>query len=412
MGFRPENMSSQAQTYAPEAEGLADIDDGAGATRKELTVLTADAHPAFANVLFSLKEKLGDRSPDAREIVVTMADVLDIGRGHVSMAVQQDDQAAGVLLRPMYPAAEAPGSKDGTDFIILCIYRVTEKTEPNLQRTLQQFVGNVPPTHAPKFCQYPTAEVKRLVRVLDANAKKFESNMRSSAVWREWFMQWAKKIAADAQLPDTSYGFVQSYVTTSDFAKIAADSRSQGACGHCGQANAKNRCKRCGIVFYCSLECQKSSWKEHKLVCKSTKDKLEQGHIVTADVTIAPPGMEGMFLKTMNLNAPLSQLGNRAASSKTAGQTPMSRADGEMIIVKVQVAMNPHTPMMVYDHKKNIEFLLHPGNSSADDCERIFNLIRTKGEAGGRKGYFNCEVQAGGTKVLLHVDKLLPLQNW
>jgi len=406
MGFRPENMASQ--TSAPEAESLADIADGAGATRKEVTVFAAGhAKAAFANVLFSLKEKFGDRSPDAREIVVVMADTLDIGRGHLSMAVQQDDQAAGVLLRPMYPAAEAPGSNDGTDLIILCIYRVTEKTEPNLQRTLQQFVGN---THDPKISQYPTAEVQRLVRVLDANAKKFESNMRSSAVWREWFPQWAKKIARDAKLPTGD--FVQSFITTSDFAKITADSRSQGACGHCGEANAKKRCERCCVVFYCSRECQKSAWKNHKLVCKSTNDKLEEGHIVTADVTIAPPGMEGMFFKSMNLNAPLSRSVNGAASSKIAGQTTMSRADGEVSIVKVQVAMDPRTPMMVYDRKKNIEFMLHPGNSSANGCERIFNLIRTKGEAGGRKGYFNCEVQAGGTKVLLHVDKLLPLQNW
>ena len=414
MGFRPENISSQAQTGAPEAEGLADMADGAGATRKELTVLATDAKAAFANVLFSIKEKLGDRSPDAREIVVGMADVLDIGRGHVSMAVQQDDQAAGVLLRPMYPAATAPsapgaGSKGGTDFIILCIYRATEKTEPNLQRTLQQFIGN---THDPKILQYPTAEVKRLVRVLDANAAKFESNMQSSPVWREWFKQWAKKIAADAQLPDTSYGFVQSYVTTSDFAQIAAASRSQGACGHCGKAKARNRCERCGLVFYCSRECQKSAWKEHKLVCKSAKDKLEGGDIVTADVTIAPPGVEGMFFTTMNLNAPMSRSDSRADSPMIAGQTTTSRADGEVSIVKVQVAMDPHTPMLVYDRKKNINFQLHPGNASADGCERIFNLIRRKGEAGGRKGYLNCEVQAEGTKVLLHVDQLLPLQNW
>ena len=54
MGFRPENISSQAQTGAPEAEGLADMADGAGATRKELTVLATDAKAAFANVLFSL----------------------------------------------------------------------------------------------------------------------------------------------------------------------------------------------------------------------------------------------------------------------------------------------------------------------------------------------------------------------
>ena len=147
-------------------------------------------------------------------------------------------------------------------------------------------------------------------------------------------------------------------------------------------------------------------------MCKSASDKLEQGQIVTADVTVAPPGTQGMFIKNINLNTPLSKSGNAAASSKIAGQTTMSRADGEVSIVKVQVASHPDTPMMVYDRKKKIEFFLHPCNSSANGSERIFNLIRAEGAADGRKGYFNCEVQAGGTKVLLHVDKLLPPQNW
>lgn len=147
-------------------------------------------------------------------------------------------------------------------------------------------------------------------------------------------------------------------------------------------------------------------------MCKSASEKLEQGDMVTVDVTVAPPGMEGMSSYTMNLNAPLARSGNAASSSKIAGQTSTSRADGEVSIVKIQVAERPNTPMLVYDRKKSIEFHLHPGNSSAEDCNRIFNLIRTKGEACGRKGYFSCQVQAGGTKVLLHVDKLLPLQNW
>jgi len=73
-------------------------------------------------------------------------------------------------------------------------------------------------------------------------------------------------------------------------------------------------------------------------------------------------------------------------------ETTISRADGDVSIVKIQIADNANTPMMVYDRKKNIEFLLHPGNSSAQGCQKIFQLIRTKGEAGGRKGYFNCQV--------------------
>ena len=317
MGFKPDNITVHTQTSPLEAEDA--IADEAGTTKKEMTVLKGKAKAAFANQLFSLKEKFGDRTPDAREIVVLMADTLDTGGGHVSMAVQQDDQTAGVLLRPMYPAAEAPGSKDGKELIILCIYRATMKSERNLQRTIQAFVGN---THDPKISQYPAEEVKRLLSVLDANAKKFESNMRSSEVWRKWFLKWADKVAADGQLTlpralptvDNANGFVQSFVTTSDFAKVASECRSRGTCGHCGKTAAKQRCDRCGLVFYCSRECQKSAWPEHKLVCKSASDKLEHGDIVTADVTIPPPGMAGMMFKSLNLNAPVSKISSGSSS--------------------------------------------------------------------------------------------------
>lgn len=37
-------------------------------------------------------------------------------------------------------------------------------------------------------------------------------------------------------------------------------------CGGCG-GEAKNKCARCGTVYYCSKECQKNHWKTHKITC-------------------------------------------------------------------------------------------------------------------------------------------------
>ena len=37
----------------------------------------------------------------------------------------------------------------------------------------------------------------------------------------------------------------------------------------CSKEGTK-KCSRCHTVYYCSLECQKSHWKHHKLVCKSS----------------------------------------------------------------------------------------------------------------------------------------------
>lgn len=44
-------------------------------------------------------------------------------------------------------------------------------------------------------------------------------------------------------------------------------------CDQCGQYNLKNRlCSRCGLAAYCSVECQKADWSNHKAFCK-TKPK-------------------------------------------------------------------------------------------------------------------------------------------
>ena len=174
-GPRPSAHVAQAQTPSdgPAAEGA-----------QELKCFSDDAHRAFATSMFSPKEKDGERPADAREIVVRMAETLDKHQGQGGVAVQQADGQAGVLLRPMFPAAEAPGSKGGCDdLIMLCIYRPATRADPELERTLGTMTAR---GVKPDICEYPTAEVQRLVRVLDANADKFEFSMRDSAEWREW----------------------------------------------------------------------------------------------------------------------------------------------------------------------------------------------------------------------------------
>jgi hypothetical protein len=43
------------------------------------------------------------------------------------------------------------------------------------------------------------------------------------------------------------------------------------ACGHCGKVQSENMnmaCSRFKAVYYCSKECQRASWKTHKMKCK------------------------------------------------------------------------------------------------------------------------------------------------
>jgi hypothetical protein len=396
MTFKPENISSE------EPDAISSKEASAGC---EIKVVPDDLKNACANAMYSLQEKFGERAEDAREIVIHMADTLDKFKGHGSLAAQQDDQQAGVLLRPMYPAAEAPCSKDGKEIIILCIYRATPRSEPNLQRTMNQFVGN----SKLKVLGFPADAVKQFVSVLDANADKLDSNLRSSQAWRDWFLQWAKSPhqSTSAALPDLSYGFTQSYISTRDFAS-ARDSGPKGthsSCDHCSQGNAKNRCTRCGQVFYCSKDCQQAAWPRHQTVCKSGSEKLESGDIVTADVTVAPEGMQGFSLAGFNLHKPVAKM-TMGAVKKIGAST--SRKEGDVCVIKIQIGGTLGTPMMVYDHKRMIEFMLHPANASEGGCGKIFHLIREKGEAGGRKGYFNCQVTNCSLNPLMTCQHLHP----
>lgn len=41
-------------------------------------------------------------------------------------------------------------------------------------------------------------------------------------------------------------------------------------CNNCSKEDAKLRCSRCKLVYYCSPECQKLDWKKHKSICMKT----------------------------------------------------------------------------------------------------------------------------------------------
>ena len=48
-----------------------------------------------------------------------------------------------------------------------------------------------------------------------------------------------------------------------------------GACAKCGAAGAKKVCSRCKGVCYCSRDCQKADWKQHKKQCKVLAAQLK-----------------------------------------------------------------------------------------------------------------------------------------
>ncbi len=44
--------------------------------------------------------------------------------------------------------------------------------------------------------------------------------------------------------------------------------RALEICAHCKEEKKKmKKCARCQVVYYCSRECQKKDWKNHKKCC-------------------------------------------------------------------------------------------------------------------------------------------------
>jgi hypothetical protein len=51
--------------------------------------------------------------------------------------------------------------------------------------------------------------------------------------------------------------------------------RGVAVCGHCGSRERPNnkfkKCSACKVVYYCSRNCQKHNWSNHKTQCKSLR---------------------------------------------------------------------------------------------------------------------------------------------
>ena len=60
--------------------------------------------------------------------------------------------------------------------------------------------------------------------------------------------------------------------TASAVREAVVDSEKSHHCNHCfrvGGPEQFKRCKQCKSVLYCSMECQKAQWQEHKLLCQA-----------------------------------------------------------------------------------------------------------------------------------------------
>tara|TARA_X000001036_G_scaffold24790_1_gene20690 strand:- start:9969 stop:10676 length:708 start_codon:yes stop_codon:yes gene_type:complete len=97
----------------------------------------------------------------------------------------------------------------------------------------------------------------------------------------------------------------------------AANQMSSWACGHCKKGCIKlKKCGACGVVGYCSKECQRAAWPSHKALCKEmAKNNREGGPEVEARAheTTSSERLTKWLMTVPGFNARLRKLVSESA---------------------------------------------------------------------------------------------------
>jgi hypothetical protein len=178
-------------------------------------------------------------------------------------------------------------------------------------------------------------------------------------------------------------------------------------------------CARCNGTPYCSKECQKRHWKEHKQVCSKTTDELRDAadcssQIVSRSSVVAsllpPAEMAGQVMVSMSHIGSARRAKPQVLDPNVA---PRNIHGDREFIVKVQVpTTRPTTPTYmdgccVYDEGRSLNVHVPLTESGMD---KIVAMIRSYGQAGGMKGYFFA--RRDGTNIRIFSDSILPGQPW
>ncbi|KIY73334.1 hypothetical protein CYLTODRAFT_365815 [Cylindrobasidium torrendii FP15055 ss-10] len=127
-------------------------------------------------------------------------------------------------------------------------------------------------------------------------------------------------------------------------------------CILCGE-KADKRCSQCLSISYCSAECQKSHWKEHKTMCKSLKGGTWAPLIIKTEMNInGQRAVADMY----SYHAPMSKLGVIDDSRDHIDGIPENAHGDQPFIIKLQRPMDPPGaripgPMLVYDRQRTFK---------------------------------------------------------
>ena len=99
-----------------------------------------------------------------------------------------------------------------------------------------------------------------------------------------FYLQRAESQVVDSAVDSTSRAPPAPETRNSTVQMIGSD-----VCAQCGKADAKKRCSQCKCVFYCSADCQRAAWPDHKTACM----EVVAGNAPAAQAAVPPPPRGG-----------------------------------------------------------------------------------------------------------------------
>jgi len=174
--------------------------------------------------------------------------------------------------------------------------------------------------------------------------------------------------------------------------KTAKQDEGFKTCGICKKEGSK-KCTGCYIEWYCSAECQRADWKDHKAKCQAQRAEY-------LPVTLRL--VEGK-------NKPMSVINHQTGKIFPTSNQPASSS--AYSVVKVQISFDQRgspvagREMLIYNKDRSVCGFCKPNTTEA---EKIYHVVATEG-FNKNKGFFN------SIKIkdqLLINPTILPPETW
>ncbi|KDR80994.1 hypothetical protein GALMADRAFT_61129 [Galerina marginata CBS 339.88] len=139
-------------------------------------------------------------------------------------------------------------------------------------------------------------------------------------------------------------------LTMREMGKLTTDT----GCEVCGKKNI-SRCLQCLSVAYCSPECQKHDWPNHKPTCRSLKGGT--WHTVTFDTPETPHGAGVVIMNRLDTIDEVKAKGQIAPTKKGV---PPDVHEGKIFLVKFQISLfqfKDEANFLLYDRQRSFQVM-------------------------------------------------------